>query len=46
MIDNDKKDADSGDEIVKVMSAARSRIGIKPITLDDIDRVANKEKMN
>ena len=28
------------------MSAARCRIGIKPITLDDIDRVANKVKMN
>ena len=46
VIDNDKKDADSEEEIVKVMSAARSRIGLKPITLDDIDRVANKVKMN
>ena len=46
VIDNDKKDADSEDEIVKVMSAARSRIGIKPITLDDIDQVSNKVKMN
>ena len=46
MIDNDKKDADSKDEIVKVMTAARSRIGLKPITLDDIDRVANKVKKN
>ena len=46
VIDNDKKDVDSEDEITKVMSAARSRIGLKPITLDDIDRVANKVKMN
>ena len=46
VIDNDNKDADSEDEIVKVMSAARSRIGLKPITLDDIDRVANKVKKN
>ena len=45
-IDNDKKDADSGDEIVKVMSAARCRIGIKPLTLDDIDRVANQAQLN
>lgn len=44
--DNDKKDEDSEDEIAKVMTATRCRIGLKPITLDDIDRVANKVKMN
>ena len=44
--DNKKEEEKSEDEIAKVMAAARCRIGIKPITLDDIDRVANKVKMN
>ena len=46
VIDDDKKETDSGDEISKIMTAARCRIGIKPITLDDIDEVANKAKLN
>ena len=44
--DNKKEEEKSEDEIAKVMATARCRIGIKPITLDDIDRVANKVKMN
>ena len=46
VIDNDRKGANSEDKIVKVMTAARSRIGLKPITIVDIDRVANKVKKN
>ena len=46
VIDDDKKDVDSGDEIPKIMMAARCRIGIKPITLYDINDVAQKARLN
>ena len=46
VIDNDNKDGDVGDEISKIMTAARCRIGIKPVTLDDINDVAQKARLN
>ena len=46
VIDNDKQEGDTGDEISKIMTAARCRIGIKPITLDDINEVAHKARLN
>ena len=46
MIDNDKKDDDIGDEITKIMTAAKCRIGIKPISLEDINDVAQKAQLN
>ena len=46
VIDNVDKEGDSGDEISKIMTAARCRIGIKPITLEDINEVAHKARLN
>ena len=44
--DNVEKESDNGDEIAKIMTAARCRIGLKPITLEDINEVANKARLN
>ena len=46
VIDDDKREVDSGDEISKIMMATRCRIGIKPITLDDINDVTHKARLN
>ncbi len=46
VIDNVEKESDTGDEIAKIMTAARCRIGLKPITLEDINEVANKARLN
>ena len=46
VIDNVDKESDSGDEIAKIMTAARCRIGLKPITLEDINEVAHKARLN
>ena len=46
VIDNVKKESDTGDEIAKIMTAARCCIGLKPITLEDINEVANKARLN
>ena len=41
-IDHATSESETTDEISKIMSAARCRVGIKPITLEDINEVANK----
>ena len=46
VIDNVTKESEPIDEISKIMTAARCRVGIKPITLDDINDVANKACLN
>ena len=46
VIENVEKESKSGDEIAKIMTAARCRIGLKPITLEDINEVANKARLN
>ena len=46
VIDNVAKESESGDDISKIMTAARCRIGIKPITLEDINEVAHKARLN
>ena len=46
VIENVEKESESGDEIAKIMTAARCRIGLKPITLEDINKVANKARLN
>ena len=43
---DDGKNAEVGDEISKIMMAARCRIGIKPISLEDINEVAQKAELN
>jgi len=40
----EKKD-DEKDEIEKIIKNAKRRIGIQPVTLDDIDRIAEQEKV-
>ena len=44
--ENVEKESESGDEIAKIMTAARCRIGLKPITLEDINEVANKARLS
>ena len=46
VIDNGKNNEEIGDEITKIMTAARCRIGIKPISLEDINDVAQKAQLN
>ena len=46
VVDDVKMKDDHDDEISKVMSAARCRIGIKPISLEDIEDVAQKAHLN
>ena len=46
VVDDVKKKDDTDDEITRVMSAARCRIGLKPITLEDIEDVAQKAQVN
>ena len=43
---DDARNEEAGDEISKIMMAARCRIGIKPISLDDINEVAEKAQLN
>merc|ERR1712115_276780 len=42
VIDHATSECEPADEISKIMSAARCRVGIKPITLEDINEVASK----
>ena len=42
VIDHATRESEPTDEISKIMSAARCRVGIKPITLEDINEVASK----
>ena len=46
VVDDVKKKDDTDDEITRVMAAARCRIGLKPITLEDIEEVAEKAQVN
>ena len=46
VIDNVAKESEPIDEISKIMTAARCRIGIKLITLEDINEVAHKARLN
>ena len=46
VVDDAKMKDDHDDEISKVMSAARCRIGIKPISLEDLEEVAEKAHLN
>ena len=46
VFDDAKMMDDPDDEISKVMTAARCRIGIKPISLEDIEEVAQKAQLN
>ena len=46
VIDNVAKESEPIDEISKIMTAARCRVGIKPITLEDINEVAHKARLN
>ena len=46
VIDDAKMRDDQDDEITRVMAAARCRIGIKPITLEDLEEVAEKAHLN
>ena len=46
VIDDFMRESEHTDEISKIMTAARCRVGIKPITLEDINDVANKACLN
>ena len=46
VIDDAKMRDDQDDEIIRVMAAARCRIGIKPISLEDLEEVAEKAHLN